>query len=134
MGAARPSTKTTGITLDAGALIALERGDGRMIALLQQIEENEGVFRIPAGVVGQVARDRARQVVLERFLKSKEVQVKSLDLHEARVCGALCGLTGTSDVIDASVVLLARANGDTVVTSDPDDIHRLDGALPIEEI
>jgi len=134
MGATRASAKATGVTLDAGALIALERGDGRMIALLQQVRDQKGAFRIPAGVVGQVYRSKARQVVLERFFKSPEVRIRTLDDNEARLCGVLCGITGTSDVIDASVVLLARANGDTVVTSDPDDIHRLDESLVVQAI
>lgn len=105
-----------------------------MIALLQQMQTREGRFRIPAGVVGQVFRDKARQVILERFLRSVEVDIRSLDEHEARACGILCGLTRTSDVVDASVALLARSNGDVVVTSDLDDIRRLDDTLVIQEI
>lgn len=134
MGAARASAKAAGVTLDAGALIALERGDGKMIALLRETRVKGATFHVPAGVVGQVFRDKARQVVLERFLRSVEVEIRSLDEYEARLCGALCGLTGTSDVIDASVVILARASGDTVVTSDPEDIRRLDRSLAIETI
>jgi len=42
----------TGIVLDAGALIALDRGDKRMIALLQRAAQGR-TFRVPAGVVGQ---------------------------------------------------------------------------------
>ena len=47
----------TGVTLDAGALIALDRGDKRMIALLQRALNQGRVFRVPAGVVGQAWRD-----------------------------------------------------------------------------
>ena len=36
MGKARARTAKAGITLDTGALIALDRGDKRMIALLHQ--------------------------------------------------------------------------------------------------
>jgi hypothetical protein len=43
----------------------------------------------------------------------------------------LCGARGTSDVIDATVVLCARARGHRVVTSDPDDLRRLDSAIPL---
>ena len=52
----------------------------------------------------------------------------------ARQAGQLCGVTGTSDVIDASVVLCAREHGHTVVTSDPDDLRRLDPKLDLIEI
>src|SRR5262249_11720445 len=44
----------------------------------------------------------------------------------AREAGQLCGIRGTADVIDASVVLAARARGHRIVTSDPEDLERLD--------
>ena len=34
--------------------------------------------------------------------------------------------SGTSDVIDASVVIVARQYGDRIVTSDDKDLNRLD--------
>src|SRR5439155_17788414 len=61
------------------------------------------------------------QVELARFLRSQEVEIVPLDGELARSCGELCGATGTSDVIDASVVILAREHRDSIVTSDPDD-------------
>jgi hypothetical protein len=51
------------ITLDTGALIALDRGDKRMIALLQRALAQGRVFRVPAGVVGQAWRDGRVQVM-----------------------------------------------------------------------
>jgi hypothetical protein len=48
-----------------------------------------------------------------------------------REAGQLCGVRGTADVIDASVVLCARTRGDRIVTSDPDDIRRLDPSIPL---
>ncbi len=39
--------------LDEGALIVLERGDKRMIALLQRALIERRVVRVPAGVVGK---------------------------------------------------------------------------------
>ena len=41
---------------------------------------------------------------------------------------------GATDVIDASVVLCARERGCVVMTSDPDDILRLDPDLEIERV
>jgi hypothetical protein len=35
----------------------------------------------------------------------------SLDDARARAAGQLCGVTGTSDVVDASVVLCAKRRG-----------------------
>ncbi len=135
MGKARSDTKTqVGVTLDTGALIALERGDQRMIALLQAMLKVGGKLRVPAGVAGQAWRGGARQAVLARFFRSPEVAVESLDLALAQACGELCAASGTADVIDASVVLLARQHGDGIVTSDLTDLRRLDPTVRLQRI
>jgi hypothetical protein len=115
-----------GVTLDAGALIALERGDRRMIALVSQALSQGRTFRVPAGIVGQAWRDGRRQVILSRFLHSIEVRVVPLGDQMSRAAGELCGATATTDVIDASVVLVAGEHHDIIVTSDPTDLQRLD--------
>src|SRR5919109_1103112 len=125
MGRTRTRT-AAGIVLDARALIALDRGDKRMIALVQG-----RAFRVPAGVVGQVWRDGRAQVTLARFLRSEEVAIVPLDEQLARSCGELCGATNAPDVIDASVVIIARERRDLIVTSDPNDLRRLDPAAQI---
>lgn len=127
MGAPRARTAPLpGVTLDTGALIALDRGDRRMIALIRQALVEGRSFRVPAGVVGQAWRDGRRQVVLSRFLRGTEVSVVPLEERLSRVAGELCGATGTADVIDASVVLVAREHRDVIVTGDPSDLRRLD--------
>lgn len=130
MGRTRTRT-AAGIVLDAGALIALDRGDKRMIALLQRALVQGRAFRVPAGVVGQVWRDGRVQVTLARFLRSVEVAIIPLDEQLARSCGELCGATNSPDVIDASVVIIARERRDPIVTSDPNDLRRLDPAAQI---
>jgi hypothetical protein len=130
MGRARTRT-AAGIVLDTGALIALERGDKRMIALLHRALAQGRAFRVPAGVVGQAWRNGRVQVILTRFLRSEEVEIIPLDGHVARACGELCGAASASDVIDASVVILARERQDLIVTSDPHDLRRLDPTAQI---
>jgi len=130
MGRTRTRT-AAGIVLDAGALIALDRGDKRMIALLQRALTQGRAFRVPVGVVGQAWRDGRVQVTLARFLRSEEVEIVPLDKQLARSCGELCGAAGSTDVIDASVVILARKRRDPIVTSDPNDLRRLDPAAQI---
>ena len=130
MGRARTRT-ATGIVLDPGALIALERGDKRMIALLHWALTQSRAFRVPAGVVGQAWRNGRVQVTLARFLRSEEVEIVPLDEQLARSCGELCGAASASDVIDASVVIVARERQDLIVTSDPGDLRRLDPAAQI---
>jgi len=131
MGRARAGAAKAGITLDAGALIALDRGDKRMIALLRQAMAQGRLFRVPAGVLGQAWRNGRVQATLARFLRSEEVEIIPLDEQLARSCGELCGATDTSDIIDASVVILARGRQDPIVTSDPQDLRRLDPAALI---
>src|SRR5689334_18912768 len=122
---------TPGIVLDAGALIALDRGDKRMIALLQRALTQGRAFRVPAGVVGQAWRDGRLQVTLARFLRSEEVEIVPLDEHLARACGELCAAANLPDVIDASVVILARERRAPIVTSDPNNLRRLDPGAQI---
>ena len=120
-----------GIVLDSGALIALDRGDKRMIALLDRALAQGRAFRVPAGVLGQAWRDGRVQVALARFLRSEEVEIVPLDEELARSCGELCAATNSADVIDASVVILARERRDPIVTSDPHDLRRLDPGAQI---
>jgi len=120
-----------GIALDTGALIALDRGDKRMIALIKRALDRGLDFRVPAGVVGQAWRDGRVQVALSRFLRSEEVHIIPLDDQLARACGELCGAGNTADIIDASVVILARRRRDRIVTSDPNELRRQDPAAPI---
>ena len=119
----------SGVTLDAGALIAFERNERAVVAIIARAYEQKIRLAAPAGVVGQVWRDGRRQARLARLLGSELVEIESLDDRRARAAGQLCGVAGTSDVIDASVVLCARARGHAVVTSDLDDLRRLDPSL-----
>jgi hypothetical protein len=130
VGRARTRT-AAGIVLDAGALIALDRGNKRMIALLQRALAQGRAFRVPAGVVGQAWRGGPDQAMLARFLRGEEVEIVPLDGQIARSCGELCAAANSPDVIDASVVILAKQRGDPIVTSDPNDLRRLDPSAQI---
>lgn len=121
----------SGLTLDAGALIAFERNDRRVVAILSRAAELGYSLAVPAGVVGQVWRDGRRQARLARLLRTDRLDVHALDDRRAREAGQLCGAKGTRDVIDASVVLCARQRGHRVVTSDPADLRRLDPGLAV---
>ncbi len=72
-------------------------------------------------VVGQVWRNGARQARLAAFLKS--IVVHSLD--DGRRVGQLLGQSGTADVVDAHLTLLAVRLDDSIMTGDVDDIERL---------
>ena len=119
----------SGLTLDASALIAFERNDRTVVAIIARARERNIRLAAPAGVVGQVWRDGSRQARLARLLGSELVEIEALDDQRARAAGQLCGVAGTTDVIDASVVLCARARAQAVLTSDVDDLRRMDPAL-----
>jgi predicted nucleic acid-binding protein len=130
MGTARPKA----IILDAGALIAFERGDARIRALFRQALQSRVRLVIPAGVIGQVVRNIARQVAVRALISGPSSEVPPLDRALAEAAGTLCGRAHTTDVIDASVVLIARRERGIVVTSDPGDLERLDPSLKVERI
>lgn len=115
-----------GLTLDAGALIALDRGDPKIRALLRQVSANGGAVFVPAGALAQAWRDGRRQARVAAFLRSAGPVVIPLNERMARASGELCARAGTSDIVDASVVLCARINRHRVATSDPNDLARLD--------
>jgi predicted nucleic acid-binding protein len=121
----------SGLTLDTGALIAFERNDRAVVALLARALERGYALAVPAGVVAQAWRDGRLQARLARLLGSDEVEVEPLDDQRAREAGQLRGVRGSADIIAASVVLCARRRGHRLVTSDAKDMRRLDPALPI---
>jgi hypothetical protein len=108
---------------DAGALIAIDKNDRRMWARYQVAVDDGRDIRVPAITVGQAWRDPRRQVRLGRFLVS--CRVDPVGLETAKAAGVLCGRAGTSDVVDATVVIMAAATGAVIWTSDPADIKAL---------
>ena len=121
----------TGAVLDTGALVGFERNDRRVVAIMRRALEHGDALVVPAGVVAQAWRDGRRQARLARLLGSPVCEVEPLADAGARAAGQLLGLTRTADVVDASVVIAARARGLGVVTSDPNDLRRLDPSLDV---
>ena len=120
-----------GITFDAGGLIALERNDRRVFAIIATALEDDGRILIPATALAQVIRNPARQVRLWRMLQHDRTEVIPLDGSHAQAVGALLARTGTADIADAHVVVCARKAGHAVITSDPFDLRRLDAGLRV---
>jgi len=121
----------TGLTLDAGALIAIDRNAEDARALLRRALAHKWALTIPAGALAQAWRG-SRQARLAGFLAAKGgPTIAPLDSRAARAAGELCGKTGTSDVIDASVAVCAMVRHDHVVTSDPADIARLNPSIAL---
>lgn len=123
-----------GATFDAGGLIALDRHDRRVIALLARAVETSATITIPATALAQAVRDPSRQVRLARLMRQPTTDLVSLDRPDAVAVGRLLALTGTADITDAHVVLAARRVGQPIVTTDPSDLRRLDPDVRLVEI
>ncbi len=108
--------------LDAGALVAVDRRDRVIGAQLRVLQQQGTPLRASASVVGQVWRDARRQANLARVLAG--VGIEPLSAGDGTRIGELLGQTGSADIVDAHVALLA-APADLVLTSDPGDIRVL---------
>src|SRR5262245_14825619 len=116
----------SGVTYDAGALVAAERSDRALWALHRRALERNAWITVPAGVLAQAWRT-GRQANMARLVAG----CRSEDLADvrARAAGAACARSGTNDPIDASVVVGAIARGDLVLSSDPGDLRAIADAL-----
>jgi hypothetical protein len=116
--------------LDAGGLIAVERRSAKMLDIVERSAGQRRRLLVPAPVLAQVWRDGVSQALLSRFLKLPIVRAELLTEPLWRSAGELCGITGTADVVDAAVIICARAKrARLVITSDPDDLRALDPGL-----
>jgi predicted nucleic acid-binding protein len=110
------------IVLDTGALIEIDRGGGRVLAILTHAKQNKIKAVTSGAVVAQVWRNGARQVNLSRTLAG--IDVLPIDDFTGRLVGKLLAKSETDDVVDGHVALLADP-GDRVFTSDPGDLRHL---------
>lgn len=119
----------SGITFDAGGLVALDRNDRRVIVLIARATELGMRITIPATALAQAMRNPARQARLSRLIRQPGTDLVALDGPDATAVGRLLARTATTDIVDAHVVLCAQRAGQAVVTSDPDDLRQIDPGL-----
>jgi hypothetical protein len=124
----------SGITFDAGGLIALDRNDRRVIVLLARAIELGMRVTVPATALAQAIRNPARQTRLSRLIRQASTDLVPLDGPEATAIGLLLAKTTTADIVDAHVVVCAQRARQAVVTSDPGDIRRIDPDLRLVAI
>ncbi len=113
----------SGLTLDAGALIAIERRSAWMDFVLGEAIEDGRSVTIPAAALAEAWRDR-RSWPLAHLLASGVV-VEPLTEQLAKRAGELVGRVDGATTIDATVAVSAAQRADTVITSDPGDLQRL---------
>lgn len=115
-----------GITLDTGALVAIERKKQRGNQLLELARQRLAVLAVPVPVV--VEWWRGRTDVRERMLDV--LNVEPLSLSVARSAGEALAKVPRSTAIDAIVMAFAASRGDVVFTGDSDDLERLRAFFP----
>ncbi len=126
MGAAG-ARRVSGLTLDTGALIALERRSKRALALAAVLRDHGMRVTVPTPVVVEWWRGQRGPVahLLDAFI------VEPLDAALARIAGeALARVGAGPSAIDAVVMASAASRGDRVLTSDVGDLERLRVVFP----
>lgn len=108
--------------LDAGALVAIDKRDRTVGAMLRVLQRDEVPVTTSGGVVAQVWRDGGRQANLARILSG--VDVEAIDDLTGRRVGELLRQNQSDDLVDAHIALLVQP-GDQVLTSDEPDIRAL---------
>lgn len=114
-----------GLTLDAGALIAYERGGERIREILATGYARGLLPTVPAIALAEVWRGDAKDARVARLLKA--CTIESVDERLARAAGSLRRATPGAEVIDACIAVGVRRRGDAIATSDPDDMRVLLG-------
>lgn len=121
----------SGITFDAGGLIALDRNDRHVIALIQRAKERGMRITVPATALAQAMRRPARQALLSRLIRQVNTDLVPLDGSDATSVGLILARSGTVDIVDAHVVICALRSSQAIITSDPDDLKRIAPSLQL---
>jgi len=114
------------VTLDTGALIALERGEKRMRTLLLSALDDGRTVTVPAVVLAEWWRGRSRRRL--RMLDALDVEPTSATISKS--AGEAIAAVPGATVVDAIVMASAALRGDAVFTSDVEDLRRLQRHFP----
>ena len=117
-----------GVTFDTGVLIAADRNDARAWAWKKEAVERRGIVPVIPSVVLVQAWRGPRNANMARFLRG--CFVESLERDLSLEAGELCRKASASDVTDTVVMASAGRRGDTIVTSDPEDLRALSAFFP----
>jgi predicted nucleic acid-binding protein len=109
------------LILDAGFLVSVDRGERDAQEFLTAALAHRTPLTTTHPVVAQVWREGARQARLARFLQS--VVVVAFD--DGPEVGSLLARSGTSDVVDAHLVVVAVRRSEPILTGDVHDMESL---------
>jgi predicted nucleic acid-binding protein len=120
------------VVLDAGALIALERGTASVRGYVLLADRGLVALSTSSAVIAQVFRGGPRQPRLARLLSTDLLIELALGPDAARRIGISAVSAASRDVVDGHVAMLALELNAIVLTSDPTDIARW--GVPIDRI
>lgn len=116
-----------GVTLDTGALIAIERDKRRVLLLLDAAIAAGLPIRVPAAVVGEFWRGQHSRDMHELVAATcvPDTLLRAKQAGEALAATGARTRTRGPSVVDAIVATVAAERGDRVLTSDPGDLTEL---------
>lgn len=116
----------TSITFDTGALIALERGNARMRVAVRTAQDRGALITVPAVVIAEWWREDSKRnrLILSSFI------IEPTTERLARIAGEAMAEVPAASAIDAIVIASAAQRGDTVFTSDLEDLDPLRRCFP----
>jgi hypothetical protein len=91
------------LTLDVGALIALDRNDRRVVVLLARATQTRAPITVPASALAQATRRPEQQVRLARLIRQVTTTVVPLDRVDAAHVGRLLAASKTADITDGTL-------------------------------
>ena len=113
------------LVLDAGAVLALTRGDLTARAALRRATREGRLVVLPTPVVAQIHRGGRTRAATDRVLKAVEAHLPT-SLGTARLAGELLGRAGLTDAVDAIVAAEALSGTPAaILTSDAGDLTAL---------
>ena len=113
------------IILDSGAVIASERNDPTLAAVLKAARKNRTPILVPATVVAETWRGPSTHPRAAHLFGSID-GFPELNEQSARQVGALLAISKTVTIVDGNVVAIAIAlRPATIITSDVRDVTHL---------
>jgi predicted nucleic acid-binding protein len=120
------------LVLDAGVLIAHERGDRSPAAWLDRAAREGVDVAVAAPTIAEVWRDGSRQARLARLLNV--CRIIDCDRQLARSGGEIMARASSRETLDAIVVATALLVGGAVVTDDLADLTPLGTAAGVRVV
>ncbi|HEY4011999.1 MAG TPA: PIN domain-containing protein [Polyangiaceae bacterium] len=107
------------ITFDTGALIALERRSAGMLRIVDAATQSNARITVPAVVLAEWWRGRAT-ARMTRLIEG--VEIEPLNDRLAKLAGEAIAAVRGATTVDAIVAASAAQRGDTIFTSDVEDL------------